>query len=240
MALITGAGQGIGKATVLKFVQEGCHVIATDVNEKALQELQLANPQQIRVEKLDVTDKNGIWKLASNVDKLDILFNCAGYVHQGTILECQDSNWELSFAVNVTGMYHMCQAFLPTMLTRGKGNIINMSSVCSSIKGAERRFAYGTTKGAVLGLSKQLAADYVSKNIRVNCICPGTVDTPSLQQRIQEFDDPQQAYKDFVSRQKMKRLGTAEEIAATAAFLASDESGYMTGQEVVIDGGWAI
>jgi len=222
--------------------KEGCHVIATDINFHEVKKLEEISglEKKISARCLDVTNKASILDLAKEVEKIDILFNCAGYVPQGNIFECNEAEWDRTFDINVKSMYQMCHAFLPKMVTQGSGVIINMSSICSSLKGAERRFAYGTSKGAVIGLTKSLAIDFVKHGIKVHCICPGTVDTPSFRDRVQAFDDPQKAMEDFIDRQKMKKLGTADEIAASAAFLASDEAAYMTGTNFIIDGGWSL
>lgn len=237
-ALITGAGQGIGKATTLAFLREGATVIATDIDEDKLKAFDGISEIDVRI--LDVTDLNAIQKLAKDIDDLDILFNCAGYVHHGTILECDLAAWDFSFSINVKSMYAMCQQFLPQMLKKEKGVIINMSSIASSVKAATNRFVYGTTKAAVIGLTKSIAIDFISKGIRCNCICPGTVDTPSLHERINAQPNPNMAMQDFISRQKIGRLGTAEEIASLCVYLASEESAYMTGNEIIIDGGWSL
>merc|ERR1711874_193387 len=186
----------------------------------------------------DVTKKEDVSALAKELERGDVLFNCAGHVHQGDIFSCSDEVFERSFSINVRSMFWMCQAFLPKV--PDGGSVINMSSVCSSVKGAPNRFAYGTTKAAVIGLTKSLAADLVTRRVRVNAICPGTVETPSWQGRVDESKDPQQARRDFIARQKMGRLGTAEEIASLVLYLASDESAYTTGVEHIIDGGWSI
>jgi 2-keto-3-deoxy-L-fuconate dehydrogenase len=212
-------------------------VIATDIDEGKL--AALAGTDGITPRRLDVLDKAAILALAKDVGPVDVLFNCAGYVHNGTILDCDDKAWDFSMNLNVRSMFWTVQAFLPGMLAKGKGTIVNMSSGCSSIKGAPNRFVYGTTKAAVIGLTKSITADYVGKGIRANAICPGTVDTPSLQDRINTAADPTAQRKLFISRQPMGRLGTAEEIADLALFLASDESSFITGAEFKIDGGWS-
>lgn len=238
-ALITAAGQGIGRATVERFLAEGASVIATDIDPGLLDDLEDA-----RVHRLDVTRRADIEALASEVGGIDILFNCAGMVPGGSILECDDATWERSFALNVTAMFHMIQAFLPGMLARGGGSIVNMASLASSLKGVPNRFAYGTTKAAVIGLTKSVAADYMTQSIRCNAICPGTVESPSLHQRIeaqaqQQGRDKVAVFQDFIDRQPMGRLGRAEEVAALATFLASDEAAFITGTAQLIDGGWA-
>jgi len=238
VVLITGAGQGIGKATALQFATNGARVIATDINADALKSLE--GIENISTKILDVTNKESINQLAKDLDKIDVLFNCAGYVHQGNIFECDESILDKSLDINVKSMYYMCHAFMPKMVAVGSGVVINMASICSSLRGAERRFAYGTTKGAVIGLTKSLAMDFVKHGIKVHCICPGTVDTPSFRGRVNEFQDPDKAYVDFVNRQKMKRLGSADEIAGAVLFLASKNAQYMTGTELVMDGGWSL
>ena len=233
-ALITAAGQGIGGATARLFAGEDAEVIATDINEAALQKL-----DGCRTRWLDVTDQAAIDKLAAELGAIDILFNCAGFVANGGILECNEKDWDFSFELNVKAMYRITKAFLPAMLEAGGGSIINMSSAVSSLLAAPNRFAYGATKAAVIGMTKSIALDYVKQGIRCNAICPGTVDTPSLQERLNAFDDPVQARKDFERRQPMGRLATAEEIANLALYLASDESSYATGAIIPIDGGWS-
>jgi 2-keto-3-deoxy-L-fuconate dehydrogenase len=238
-ALITAAGQGIGRATALMFASAGATVWATDINETALSGLEKEN-SAIRTRVLDVRSDASVERIAGETGTLDVLFNCAGYVHHGNILACSEKDWEFSFDLNVTSMYRTCRTFLPGMAAAGRGSIINMSSVASSIKGAPNRFVYGTTKAAVIGMTKSIAADFVSQNIRCNAICPGTVETPSLEERIAAQGDVEKVRAAFVARQPMGRLGTAEEIAAAALYLASDESAFLTGQMLVIDGGWSI
>lgn len=236
-AFVTAAAQGIGAASARLFATEGAKVIATDIDEGKL--AALSGVPGITMRKLDVMDKAAINAAAAAVGPIDVLFNCAGFVHNGTILDCDDKAWDFSMNLNVRSMFWTVQAFLPGMLAKGKGTIVNMSSGCSSIKGAANRFVYGTTKAAVIGLTKSITADYVGKGIRANAICPGTVDTPSLQDRIDTAADPVAQRKLFISRQPMGRLGTAEEIADLALFLASDESSFITGAEFKIDGGWS-
>ncbi|XP_060103323.1 dehydrogenase/reductase SDR family member 6 [Heteronotia binoei] len=236
--VLSAAAQGIGRATAIAFAKEGAQVIATDVNESKLRELEAFPGIQVQV--LDVTDKGQIENLAKEVKKIDVLCNVAGYVHHGTILDCEEKDWDFTMAVNVRSMYLMIKAFLPKMLEQKSGNIINMASVASSIKGVANRCVYSTSKAAVIGLTKSVAADFVDQGIRCNCICPGTVDTPSLRERIQARPNPEKALKDMVARQKMGRLGTAEEIAQLFVYLASDESAYVTGNECIIDGGWNL
>ena len=237
-AFITAAAQGIGRGAALAFAREGAKVWATDVNAKALADLE--GRDGIRTRMLDVTDEAAIARTAAEVGAIDVLFNCAGYVHHGTILDCTPRDWDFSFNLNVKSMYLVTRAFLPAMLRQGKGSIINMSSIASSVKGLPNRFVYGATKAAVVGLTKAIAADYVGKGIRCNAICPGTVDTPSLQERINAFADPVQARKDFVARQPMGRLGTVDDITGILVFLASDESLFATGNAYSIDGGMTI
>jgi 2-keto-3-deoxy-L-fuconate dehydrogenase len=237
-AFITAAGQGIGRGAALAFAREGAKVWATDVNAKALAEIE--GKEGIRTRVLDVTDEAAIAKTAAEVGPVDVLFNCAGFVHHGTILECTPKDWDFSFNLNVKSMYLVTRAFLPGMLARGRGSIINMSSIASSVKGLPNRFVYGATKAAVVGLTKAIAADYVKQGIRCNCIGPGTVDTPSLQGRIAAFADPVQARKDFIARQPMGRLGSVEDITGILVFLASDESQFATGNMYSIDGGMTI
>lgn len=238
-ALITAAGQGIGRATALAFAREGARVLATDVNADALATLRQECPA-VEIESLDVRDQPAIVALAASIGAIEILFNCAGFVHQGTILDCEEADWERSLAINLTSMYRVSRAFLPAMLEARRGNIINMSSVVSSVKGAPGRFAYGTTKAAVIGLTKSIAADFVSEGIRCNAICPGTVQTPSLEGRLSAQGDYDRTRQAFVARQPMGRFGTPEEIAELAVYLASDESAYTTGAIYMIDGGWCI
>ena len=239
VALITAAGQGIGRASALKFEAEGAIVWATDINGDALAALQAECPG-IRTSLLDVRDTEAVNLLAARIGRVDVLFNCAGYVHQGDIFACSQNDWDFSFDVNVTSMYRTCLAFLPAMLAAGKGSIVNMSSAASSVKGAPNRFVYGATKAAVIGLTKAIAADTVTKGIRCNAICPGTVETPSLGERIAAHGDVESARAAFLARQAMGRLGRPEEIAELVVYLASDESSFTTGQALVIDGGWTL
>ncbi len=237
--LITAAGAGIGRASALACAREGASVIATDIDAAALAALAAENAA-IGTAVLDVTDPAQIAALVAANAQIDVLFNCAGYVHAGSILDTDEAGWKRSFAINVDAMFHTCKAVLPGMLERGRGSIINMASVASSIKGVPNRFAYSATKAAVIGLTKAIAADYVARGIRCNAICPGTVKTPSLAQRVKAMGgDEQQVWKSFTDRQPMGRLGEAEEIAALVVYLASDESSFTTGTTHVIDGGWA-
>jgi 2-keto-3-deoxy-L-fuconate dehydrogenase len=237
-ALVTAAGAGIGRATALAFAREGAVVRASDVDAKKLAALEAADPR-IHVRVLDVRDGAAIEALVRTWGPFDVLFNCAGFVHHGTILDCSEGDWDLSFDLNVKSMYRTIRAVLPGMLAKGKGSIVNMSSVASSVKGAPNRCVYGATKAAVIGLTKAVAADFVSKGVRCNAVCPGTVDTPSLEARIAAQGDPEKTRAAFIARQPIGRLGTAEEIAALVVYLASDESSYTTGAIHVIDGGWS-
>jgi 2-keto-3-deoxy-L-fuconate dehydrogenase len=238
-ALITAAAHGIGRATALAFAAEGAHVLATDIDEKALTDLGRASPA-ITTARLDVRDDAAVKALAAAHPAIDVLFNCAGYVHGGTILDCTDADWELAFDLNVKSMYRTIRAWLPGMLERGQGSIVNMASAASSVKGAANRFVYGTTKAAVIGLTKSIAVDFIGRGIRCNAICPATVDTPSLRGRIASNPDPEAAHKAFLARQPLGRFAKAEEIAALVVYLASDEAGFTTGHAHVIDGGWTI
>ena len=237
--LVTAAGQGIGKATAIAFHNEGANVVASDINEKTLKELNNEYPN-IKIQKLDSTQNNEILEFIKIFDEIDVLFNAVGFVHHGSILECKEKDWDFSFDVNVKSMYFMCKAVLPLMIKQNGGSIINVSSCASSLKGFPNRFVYGTTKGAVIGLTKSIAADYVKQNIRCNSIAPGTVFSPSWQDRVNQSPDPVQAKKDFIARQPMGRLGTAEEIAAVAVYLASDDSTFTTGTTISVDGGISI
>ncbi len=232
-ALVTAAAQGIGRATVEAFLREGASVIAADIRTEALEGL-----EGVTVRQLDVTDREAVKAIAEEFPNVDVLYNCAGFVHAGTILDCDEDAWDFSNALNVTAQYRMIRAFLPRMIENGGASIINMSSVCSSIKAVPNRFAYGATKAAVIGLTKSVASDFVTKGIRCNAICPGTVETPSLLQRLRDTGDFDKAYGEFTARQAMGRFGRVEELAALAVYLASDESAFTTGTINVIDGGW--
>jgi 2-keto-3-deoxy-L-fuconate dehydrogenase len=238
-ALITAAGQGIGRATALAFAREGAIVWATDINQQTLATLAGEAPGII-TRRLDVMDAEAISATVGEIGALDVLFNCAGIVHNGTILDCSEEDWDLSFGLNVRSMYRIIRAALPAMLENGGGSIVNVASVASNLKGVPNRFLYGATKAGVIGLTKAVAADFVGHGIRCNAICPGTVQTPSLDERINAFDDPEAARNAFIARQPMGRLGSADEIAALAVYLASDESAYTTGTESIIDGGMTV
>lgn len=235
IALVTGAAQGIGRATAEAFVREGAKTIAIDIRLDAMSDLEGCE----RVA-LDVTDAAAIARLAERIGRIDVLFNCVGYVHNGTILDCGEHEWTAGFQINVGSMFHMIRAFLPAMLDAGGGSIVNMSSVASSITGVPNRFIYGTTKAAVIGLTKSVAKDFIARGIRCNAICPGTIDTPSLDARIRAMGDYEATKAAFVGRQPIGRLGKAEEVAALAVYLASDASAFTTGQIHVIDGGWTM
>ena len=235
--LITAAGQGIGLSTALAFANEGAEVVATDINPDTLNSLSNKNTR-IETRLLDVTKPEEIQQAAEETGPIDVLFNCAGFVHHGTILDCEENDWEFSFNLNVRSMYRMIRAFLPAMLEAGGGNIINMSSVASSVMGLPNRFVYGASKAAVIGLTKSVAKDYIKQGIRCNAICPGTVESPSLQERIKaQGGNLEEVRAAFIARQPIGRIGTPEEIAAIALYLASDESAYTTGVAFSIDGG---
>ncbi|MBU0587331.1 MAG: SDR family oxidoreductase [Gammaproteobacteria bacterium] len=238
IALVTAAGQGIGRASALALAAEGAQVWATDLNAKLLESYRgVANVTALP---LDVLDKAAIIQLVSQIPSPNVLFNCAGFVHHGTVLQATDEDWMFAFNLNVRAQFWTIQAVLPGMLAQGGGSIINMSSVCSSIKGLPNRFVYGASKAAVIGLTKSVAADYVAQGVRCNALCPGTVDTPSLQDRINAHDDPVEARKNFIARQPMGRLAQAHEMAPLVVFLASDESAFVTGQAYANDGGMTI
>jgi len=240
-AFVTAAAQGIGRATALAFAAEGAEVIATDVNEAGLASLA---SERLRTRRLDVLDPAAIAAAARDAGAVDVLFNCAGFVHQNTIETCTEEEWSFALDLNVRSAFRVTKAFLPAMLATGSGSIIVMSSAASSIKGAPNRFVYGVTKAALIGFVRSVAADYVKRGVRANAICPGTVETPSLRDRIAanagEAGGVEAARAAFIARQPMGRLGTPEEIAALAVYLASDESAFVTGQSIVIDGGWTL
>jgi len=241
-ALVTAAGQGIGRATALAFVREGASVIATDVNAQTLASLQQECGCVVDV--LDVTKPEAIQAFHAKHGEIDVLFNGAGFVHAGTVLDCTEAEWDFAFNLNVRSQFHMIRTFLPGMLRKGNGSIINVASVAGSIKGAPNRFVYGTTKAAIIGLTKAVAADYITSGVRCNAICPGTVESPSLRDRISAQAQASgqtiaQVQAAFVARQPMGRVGRVEEIAALAVYLASDESSFTTGTSQIIDGGWS-
>ncbi|NUB46228.1 SDR family oxidoreductase [Fertoebacter nigrum] len=235
-ALVTAAGQGIGRASALAMAAEGAQVLATDVNEQALAGLAEAGLATLR---LDVRDPASIAAAVAAAGDVNVLFNCAGFVASGTILDCDEDQWAFSLDLNMTAMYRMCRAFLPGMLAQGGGSIINIASAVSSIIAAPNRFVYGATKAGVIGMTKAIAADFITRGVRCNVICPGTVESPSLEQRLRDTGDYEAARKAFIARQPIGRIGKAEEIAALVVYLASDESAYTTGAQHVIDGGWA-
>lgn len=237
-ALVTAAAQGIGRATAERFAAEGAHVWATDINLAKLAELE--GRDGIRTRHLDVTDGAAIAQTAIATGPIDVLVNCAGFVHAGTILDCDEQAYDFSFDLNVRSAYRMIRAFLPGMLKQDGGTIVNMASVASSISGVPNRFAYGATKAALIGLTKSVAADFISRGIRCNAVCPGTVQSPSLDERINALPEPEEARKAFIARQPMGRIGKTEEIAALCVYLASDESAYVTGQQFIIDGGMTL
>ena len=237
--IVTAAGQGIGKATAIAFHNEGANVFATDINENTLKNLK-DEYSKIDIFKLDSTNKKDVESYCKHLNNIDVLFNAVGFVHHGSILDCEEKDWDFSFNVNIKSMYFMCKAILPKMLDNKKGSIINIASVASSLKGVPNRFVYGASKAAIVGLTKSIAADFVKKNIRCNAIAPGTIFTPSWEDRVKQSEDPVQAKKDFIARQPMGRLGTAEEIALMAIYLASDESAFTTGNTFSVDGGMTI
>ena len=236
--LVSAAGQGIGRAAALAMAAEGAEVFATDINPEGLAQLKSEATGTLEIFELDVRSEASVVAGVS-VAQPDVLFNCAGFVHNGTVLEASDEDWDFAFDLNVRSMLRTVRAALPGMLERGSGSIINMSSACSSVIGAPNRFVYGTTKAAVLGLTKSVAIDYITKGIRCNAICPGTVESPSLHDRLHATGDYEAAMKAFVARQPMGRIAKAEEIAALVVYLASDESAFTTGQAHIIDGGWS-
>jgi len=235
ICLVTAAGQGIGRASAIAMFREGARVVATDVNAAALEDLR---GQGLETAPLDVRDPDAILALRDRIGDVDVLFNCAGFVDHGTILDCDEARWAFSVDLNMTAMYRMMRAFLPGMLARGSGSIVNMASVASAVIAAPNRFVYGATKAAVIGMTKSVAADFVAAGVRVNCICPGTVESPSLHERMRAQGDFEAARAAFVARQPTGRLGRPEEIAALVVYLASDESSFTTGVAHVIDGGW--
>jgi 2-keto-3-deoxy-L-fuconate dehydrogenase len=242
-ALVTAAGAGIGRATALAFAAEGAHVIASDLKPEQMADLPGKGIAETHA--LDARNTDAVNAMAARVGALDVLFNCAGFVHHGSVLDCSEADWDFSFDLNVKSMHRTIRAFLPAMLAKGGGSIVNMSSAVSTLTAAPKRYVYGATKAAVIGLTKAVAIDFVAKGIRCNAICPGTVQTPSLDGRVSALAQltgkaEEDARLDFVSRQPMGRLGTAEEIAALAVYLASDESAFTTGTAMVIDGGWSI
>jgi 2-keto-3-deoxy-L-fuconate dehydrogenase len=244
ICVITAAGQGIGRASALQFISEGAIVIATDINEQSLISLKKSadaiGKGQLKTALLDITDSKDIAAFALKIGRIDVLFNCAGIVQAGGIMQCSEQDLEFALDLNVKSMYHSIRAFLPKMLEQGGGSIINMASVASSIKGVPNRFAYGVSKAAVIGLTKSVAAEYITQGIRCNAICPGTVDSPSLHQRLKDTGDYDSAITAFIARQPMGRIGTPEEVSALVTHLASDESAYTSGQTHIIDGGWAL
>ena len=239
VALVTSAGQGIGRASAIALAREGAKVFATDIREDLFKDIAKEHPG-ITGFGLNVLEQSAVDAALKRTGPIDILFNCSGFVHNGTVLDCEEKDWDFSFDLNVKAHYRMIKAYLPGMLGKGKGNIINMASVASSVKGAPNRFVYGASKAAVIGLTKALAADFVAKGIRSNCICPGTVETPSLYDRMRAQGDIEKAKAAFIARQPMGRMAQPEEIAEMVIYLASDDSAFITGQALVIDGGWSI
>jgi 2-keto-3-deoxy-L-fuconate dehydrogenase len=239
VALVTSAGQGIGRASAVALAREGAKVFATDIREDLFKDISKEHPG-ITGFGLNVLEQGAVDAALKRTGPIDILFNCSGFVHNGTVLDCEEKDWDFSFDLNVKAHYRMIKAYLPGMLAKGKGNVINMASVASSVKGAPNRFVYGASKAAVIGLTKALAADFVAKGIRSNCICPGTVETPSLYDRMRAQGDFEKAKAAFIARQPMGRMAQPEEIAEMVIYLASDDSAFITGQALVIDGGWSI
>lgn len=238
-AIVTSAAQGIGRATALAMAKEGAKVYATDIREDLLGELAKSNAN-IDAFRLDVLKTDDIAAAVRRTGPLDIIFNCSGYVHPGTIFETDDKSWDFSFDLNVKAHFHMIKAYLPSMIDAGKGSIVNMSSAASSIKGVPNRFVYGATKAAVIGMTKALAADFTTKGVRFNAVCPGTVDTPSLTERLKAQGDYEKAKAAFTARQPMGRMAQPEEIAQLVVYLSSDEAAFVTGQTFIIDGGWSL
>lgn len=236
--LLSAAGQGIGRASALAMAKEGAVVIATDINKETLKSLKEEAEGSLETMVLDVLDDDAVGSIVNQV-KPDVLFNCAGFVHAGTMLECTDDEWDFAFNLNVRAMWKMMNFALPHMLEKRSGSIINMASAVSSVIGAPNRFVYGATKAAVIGMTKSVARDYITTGVRCNCICPGTVESPSLHDRLRATGDYEAAMKAFVARQPMGRIATAEEIAALVVYLSSDESAFTTGQPHIIDGGWS-
>ncbi len=239
VALVTSAGQGIGRASAIALANEGAKVYATDLRSELFEDISRDHPN-ITGFGLNVLEQTAVDAALKRTGPIDILFNCSGFVHNGTILDCNDKDWDFSFDLNVKAHYRMIKAYLPGMLAKGKGNVVNMASVASSIKGAPNRFVYGASKAAVIGLTKALATDFVKQGIRCNAICPGTVETPSLYDRMRAQGDFEAAKAAFIARQPMGRLAQPEEIAAMVVYLASDDSAFMTGQALTIDGGWSL
>jgi 2-keto-3-deoxy-L-fuconate dehydrogenase len=239
VALVTSAGQGIGRSSAIALAREGAKVFATDIREDLFKDISKEHPG-ITGFGLNVLEQSAVDAALKRTGPIDILFNCSGFVHNGTVLDCEEKDWDFSFDLNVKAHYRMIRAYLPGMLAKGKGNVINMASVASSIKGAPNRFVYGASKAAVIGLTKALAADFVAKGIRCNAICPGTVETPSLYDRMRAQGDFEKAKAAFIARQPMGRMAQPEEIAEMVIYLASDDSAFITGQALVIDGGWSI
>ena len=237
-ALITAAGNGIGRASALALAERGAEVIATDIDAEAVESL-AADQAHIKSHRLDVLDSDAVAALVGGAPKIDVLVNCAGWVHDGTILDCSDEVWDRAFDLNAKAMFRLTRAVLPKMLENGSGSIINIASIVSSVKGAPRRFAYGASKAAVIGMTKAIAADFVKDGIRCNAICPGTVESPSLRERLAATGDFEKALADFRARQPMGRLGLPEEIAEMVCYLAGDLSAFTTGQAIAIDGGWS-
>jgi 2-keto-3-deoxy-L-fuconate dehydrogenase len=239
VALVTSAGQGIGRASAIALAREGARVFATDIREDLFKDISKEHPG-ITGFGLNVLEQAAVDAALKRTGPIDILFNCSGFVHNGTVLDCEEKDWDFSFDLNVKAHYRMIKAYLPGMLAKGKGNVINMASVASSVKGAPNRFVYGASKAAVIGLTKALAIDFVAKGIRCNCICPGTVETPSLYDRMRAQGDVEKAKAAFIARQPMGRMAQPEEIAEMVVYLASEASAFITGQALVIDGGWSI